>query len=304
MVAPVWFEKFDLNLLFMLDTLLREQNVSRTASAMNLTQPAVSTALGKLRRHFDDPLLVRVGSHYTLSPLASELQGPVAQALLYMRGVIRARVQFDPLTSRAKVVIASSDWFATTHLSRLLQKLTSAAPLIQIEHRSISPIACDAMVNGTLDLLVLREERLLRDHPSELLATAHVGVIGCASQAPFQAASVTLADIAPFAQILALSPNGQPAMPHVHPYLAQETIIAMTSSASLLPEMVINTPYVAVIPLHAARHYARFFPIRYATITDPIPGRIFVQWQRQRFNDPLLVWVRLQLTTIQAAMDQ
>ena len=43
----------DLNLLVTLDTLLRERNVTRTAEALGVSQPAVSAALARLRRHLD-----------------------------------------------------------------------------------------------------------------------------------------------------------------------------------------------------------------------------------------------------------
>jgi DNA-binding transcriptional LysR family regulator len=52
---------FDLNLLRILDVLLREQNVSRAASRLALSQPTVSNALARLREQLEDPLLVRVG---------------------------------------------------------------------------------------------------------------------------------------------------------------------------------------------------------------------------------------------------
>ena len=299
MVLPVRLENFDLNLLVMLDTLLREQNVSRTATLLNVTQPAVSNGLSRLRQHFNDPLLVRVGSHFSLTALASELRAPLAQTLIDLRGVIHARVQFDPSTSRAKLVIACSDWFATTHVARLVRKLSSIAPLMQLEHRPISQQARERMVEGTLDLLVMREERLVPDHPSQLLAVSRVAVIGCAEHSPFAGAEITRGLLAHRPQILALAPDGQPIMPHVHPLLTQESIAVMTSSVSLLPVIVMGTRYIAFMPLDAARHYASVFPICYAHVTDGAPSRIFMQWQRQRLNDPVIAWLRQQLGVIQ-----
>ncbi|WP_426757662.1 LysR family transcriptional regulator, partial [Pseudomonas aeruginosa] len=48
---------FDLNLLRIFDVLLREQNVSRAAERLALSQPTVSNALARLRELLDDPLL-------------------------------------------------------------------------------------------------------------------------------------------------------------------------------------------------------------------------------------------------------
>jgi DNA-binding transcriptional LysR family regulator len=69
----------DLNLILVLRELLRERNVTRAAERVGVTQPAVSAALGRLRRHFDDELLVRVNRAYVLSPLAVQLQRQVEE---------------------------------------------------------------------------------------------------------------------------------------------------------------------------------------------------------------------------------
>ena len=61
---------FDLNLLRVLDALLRERNVSRAAERLSLSQPAVSNATGRLRELLDDPLLVRVGRAMQPTPRA------------------------------------------------------------------------------------------------------------------------------------------------------------------------------------------------------------------------------------------
>src|SRR6516165_9212031 len=64
----------DLNLLVSLDALLQERSVSRAALRLGLSQPSLSAALARLRRHFRDDLLDRVGNHYELTPLAALLQ--------------------------------------------------------------------------------------------------------------------------------------------------------------------------------------------------------------------------------------
>ena len=64
----------DLNLLLTLDVLLTERNVTRAAEQLGVSQPAVSAALARLRRHFGDELLDRVGNRYELTPLAAQLR--------------------------------------------------------------------------------------------------------------------------------------------------------------------------------------------------------------------------------------
>ena len=71
----------DLNLLVALDALLTERNVTRAAEQISLGQPAMSAALARLRKWFNDPLLVRQGRGYVLTTLAESLQQPVRDAI-------------------------------------------------------------------------------------------------------------------------------------------------------------------------------------------------------------------------------
>lgn len=70
-------QDLDLNLLRTLDVLLEERQVSRTALRLGVTQPAISHALGGLRRHFGDPLLIRNGQEMILTPRAAEIAGAI-----------------------------------------------------------------------------------------------------------------------------------------------------------------------------------------------------------------------------------
>ena len=71
----------DLNLLVALDALLQERNVTRAGARIGVSQSAMSSALSRLRRQFDDELLTRVGTRYELTPLAQVLTDRVAEVL-------------------------------------------------------------------------------------------------------------------------------------------------------------------------------------------------------------------------------
>jgi DNA-binding transcriptional LysR family regulator len=88
----------DLNLLKALDALLLEANVGRAAMRLQLSQPAASHALRKLREALNDPLLVRVGARMELTPRAQALREPLANALNQVRGLFAGET-FDPKVS-------------------------------------------------------------------------------------------------------------------------------------------------------------------------------------------------------------
>ncbi|WP_223842940.1 helix-turn-helix domain-containing protein [Amycolatopsis methanolica] len=79
--------------------LLQERSVTRAAEWMGLSQPAVSAHLGKLRRHFGDDLLIRVGNSYRLTPLAVQLKERVRVAISGVERVFAAEPDFDPASS-------------------------------------------------------------------------------------------------------------------------------------------------------------------------------------------------------------
>ena len=89
----------DLNLLVALGALLEERNLTRAGERINMSQPAMSGALARLRRYFDDELLVRDGRKYQLTPLAQRLLPDVREALRQVERTLEARPEFDPATS-------------------------------------------------------------------------------------------------------------------------------------------------------------------------------------------------------------
>jgi DNA-binding transcriptional LysR family regulator len=99
----------DLNLLVALHALLRERNVTRAGEGIGLSQPAMSAALGRLRRHFGDDLLVRDGQRYVLTPLATSLLDQTEMALRYVESTFAARPVFNAGTSEREFTVVMSD---------------------------------------------------------------------------------------------------------------------------------------------------------------------------------------------------
>src|ERR1700761_8184612 len=92
----------DLNLLIALGALLEERNLTRAGERLSLSQPTMSGALARLRRHFGDELLVRSGREYQLTPLASGLLPAVRAALGQVEHTLSVPAAFDPATSRRR----------------------------------------------------------------------------------------------------------------------------------------------------------------------------------------------------------
>ena len=88
--------RLDLNLLVSLDALLTERSVTRAAQRLNLSQPALSASLARLRLHFNDQILSREGNSYQLTPLASRLAEQTGLALDAAQRVFASQAAWDP----------------------------------------------------------------------------------------------------------------------------------------------------------------------------------------------------------------
>lgn len=120
----------DLNLLVVLDALLDERSVSRAAQRLNLSQPAVSGALKRLRATFHDPLFVRSQQGIRPTSRAIELIGPV-KAVLQDIDKMLSTAEFAPETAEAVFTIAATDYAQMTFLAPLIRELHQSAPNIR-----------------------------------------------------------------------------------------------------------------------------------------------------------------------------
>ncbi|WP_205925921.1 LysR family transcriptional regulator [Rhizobium sp. P38BS-XIX] len=144
----------DLNLMTVLDALLQEQHVSRAAARVGRSQPAVSSALGRLREIFGDPLLVRTQQGMIPTARAKEIRPLVEAALEQLRAALNDQ-QFDPLTSTRHFVIAQADVSAAHFLPRILPELRRQAPHVTISVvEAWSNEAVEALQRGQVDFAI------------------------------------------------------------------------------------------------------------------------------------------------------
>lgn len=149
---------FDLNLLRSLDVLLQERNVTRAGERLCVTQQAASGALGRLRVHFDDELLVRVGRHLDLTPLAQSLVKPVREALLYAQAALDARPQFDPATAHRVCRIAMTDYSLVVVLPRIVRRLANSAPGFRCLVEPVTRDSFERLEMGHLDFCMTADD--------------------------------------------------------------------------------------------------------------------------------------------------
>jgi DNA-binding transcriptional LysR family regulator len=122
----------DLNLLHALHALLDERHVTRAGHRVGLSQPAMSAALRRLRRYFDDDLLVRTGNTYRLTPMAEQLVRPLDQIMVLIAETLALRQGFDPSVSRRQFTIVLSDYALWLLSKRLMTTVEEQAPGVRV----------------------------------------------------------------------------------------------------------------------------------------------------------------------------
>jgi DNA-binding transcriptional LysR family regulator len=117
----------DLNLLLAFESLMIERNVTRAARRSGLSQPAMSNALARLRRSFDDPLLVRTPEGMKPTPVAQSLIVPVRAALDGLRAVLEEKPTFDAASSHRTFRLLANDYAEIVLLAPLIGKVQAMA---------------------------------------------------------------------------------------------------------------------------------------------------------------------------------
>ena len=212
---------FDLNLAPALCALLEERNVTRAAERLSMGQPAMSAALARLRRHFDDPLLVRDGREYRLSTFAESLLEPVRAAMTALDFTAIGRQAFNPAMDARSFTIATSDYVALVFLRPLLAGLAHEAPQVRLRLVPITLGMGDALRRGALDLVLL---------PMELANELH----GLPRKALFEDRFVLAAD------------RANPALAGITSLDGPDRTDAATPDAAIDLDLMSRLPFVAV----------------------------------------------------------
>lgn len=178
--------RVDLNLFTVFEAIYTEGSVTRASQQLNLTQPAISHALNRLRQLFDDPLFVRQGHAMVSTPLARSIIEPVRQALRGLEVTLADTGKFDPALASKQFNLALRDVLESTVLPPLLESITAQAPqinlaAIQVERREL----VSELGAGTLDLAIdmllplpneIRRQKIVADNTVVLARRGHPAV--------------------------------------------------------------------------------------------------------------------------------
>jgi LysR family transcriptional regulator, nod-box dependent transcriptional activator len=292
------FKGLDLNLLVALDALLDEQNVSRAAERLHLSQPAVSAALRRLRDYFEDPLLVQHGKRMLPTPHALRLRPKLKLLLGDIDQMVTVSARFDPATSSRRFRIGMSDFLTTIIGAELTKRLGSIAPNIGIELIPPFDTIVEALDQGEIDLMITPVENLAPDHPTEDLFEERFVLAGWLENPVFER-DITMEDFRTASHIaveIGRTRRASFAEAQLRRLGIERRIDIHVSAFSVVPELLVGTNRLAIMHERLAKSAATHLPIAHAPLPFEFPVmKEVIQFHRTRASDPGLIWLRQEI---------
>ena len=178
----------DLNLFVVLEAIYRERNITRAGRQLNLTQPAISHALKRLRDLLRDPLFVRQGPHMVPTPFTRNMIDQVRQALQLLEVNLHESRSFVPEHARRSLHLSLWEYMEALILPSLVQRLLFTAPGMTISASRVKRRDLEAeLARGAVDLAVeipmtmsdrIRGKALLREPFVVMARKGHPAIKG------------------------------------------------------------------------------------------------------------------------------
>lgn len=293
----------DLNLLLALEALEETRSVSRAAERLGMRQPAMSTALARLRVAFGDPLYVRAAGAMQPTPRAARLAPGIAKALADLRAAM-AETPFEPLATTRTFTIASTDYTTLVILPHVMEALGREAPSVDLRIVGYDKGDIPALIDrGEIDVALgvfrspsenavrqfLCPERFVgvarRGHP--LVADGTIGLLDYAGAAH---ALVSVRRDATGEIDVALAGQG-----------LRRRIALTLPHMLVLPSVLVRTDLLAAIPSRMAEAIG---DAGLQTFELPVripPWRIEMLWNPAARRDPASVWLRSKIKAAAAS---
>jgi len=299
----------DLNLLASLDALIEEANVTRAAARLNISQPALSAQLARLRHLFHDPLLVpcRSGRGMIATARALELRGPLQLALKELEQIVKRPPAFDPKTTNRTFVLGVGDSGTVILGVGFIDRIRKlAGPGLRVAFRTPNPeLIADQLERGEVDLLIGSERIVPRGIPSCVLFDDHY-LMAQRKGHPRGRKRLSLTSYCALSHIL-VSTSGGSFHSEIDEQLGKigrrRRAVLSVHQFSVAPIFVQSTDYVATLP---ARFIARFAAeLDLFKLPFKVRGySISAAWHPRNQHDPGHAWLRRELTNVARSGEQ
>lgn len=283
----------DLNLVVALRALLEERNVTKAGRRIGLSQPAMSAALARLRRHFDDDLLSRTGGRYELTALGLALLDRTATACDLLERVFASQADFDPAHEQHEFTLVASDYAVAVFGAELARTIHAEAPGIRIRFKQAPTelIEDTAALLSTVDGLLM-PHGIIRGFPAvDLYRDSWVCLV--ADDNPEVGEQLTLDDLARLPWVTYQRTYDAPAARQIGMLGIEPRVEISVDSFQLMPLMVVGTHRVALIQKRLAERLSGLVPVRVMEPPyDAVPLQEALWWHPAHTHDAAHIWLR------------
>lgn len=287
---------FDLNLIAVFDAIAREQNVTKAAEQLGISQSAMSHALKRLRLFFGDPLFIKTGDGMKPTPRATEL----TQAVLGVMGAIRSDVlvhaSFDAAKARRTFSLCMTDMGELVFLPLLIEALGKAAPECTIRTIQVPPKQIyAALESGEADLALGSLHAMPKGlFQQQLFTRSFVTIVSRKNRRI--GAEMTVEQFFEMQHIaVALSGKTEESYDSViDEYGARRRIYLTTPHFLTVPLIIENNPQlIATVPRELAKIFTKYKAVRMVETPIRLPRFAIRQHWHPRFHhDAANSWLR------------
>ena len=294
---------FDLNLLPVLVAIHEHGSVTAAAQHLGISQPAVSTALAKLRHQYGDPLFHRSGHGMKATVRMRALIQPLRDALVRMDDTFISETAFNPRTTQRTFTFAMSDLGEMVFMPQILQRIRKLAPRAAV--RSVAagvPQIARGLENGEIDLAVgyfpdLREKSFVEKH-----LFFHHFVCLLRADHPVTASALTMAQFLKLehAVVYGAGRTYEVFERHLRAKKIHRKVVLETPHFLSIPSVIARSDLVVTVP-HAVGVFARDLHTNIRMVQPPLRTPkidLKMHWHRNFQRDPKNKWLRESVATL------
>ena len=287
--------KIDLNLFVVFEAIYCEGNISKAASALNLSQPAVSHSLAKLRAQFDDKLFIRQGNQMQPTALAKNVIGDVREALHQLQTSVYQAQKFEPSTSRKYCTVSLHGSLEASYLPLFVEQLLTESPNMNFTSKRIRRGELEnKLASGDIDVAIdillpvssnVVHQRLTQDNLVVVARRNH----------PIFTGKLDLQRYLSQTHVVASTRTSGPSLEDYElGRLGIQRKVALRCQHLLSACRVIaNNDMLLTIPEKSAKMYRELLPIGIAPLPIELPPLdVHIYWHSNVDQDPANIWLR------------
>lgn len=288
----------ELNLIPIFVAIYEEQNLSRAASRMDISQPAVSKALARLRDIYDEPLFHRTTSGVEPTTFAIDIYPAMAAALKNFTSTLSDSRDFDPKTSGRVFSIACVSAASYEMMPRVMQLISQVAPGIALE---VHPLFTEDYES---DLRLQRHDVIVDMTPKgrtmlkhEVISKEELVVV-CREDHPIVGDTIDMDQFLSLEHVVVSRWHARKSLLSSEHYdgLEQRRVVYRAAGVVEMLPVIENSDYIGMLPISSVRCFSEKYNVKILPLPFELEDlEMCMIWHPSRTNEPSHKWLRAKI---------